>query len=291
MNFKRTFAGMLMFAGFSLSATAEAVNDTLLIEEPRSVKIETNDTMQSIEVKGMKGNYDFIYTQKVAVENGNAIWKKIKNLDDAKKIKVIDGDTKHKKFDSDAYGFVGLGTMIGAPNGYNFKLWPSFELGLGICYEYRPFGKLNVWSLGFGVDLRYYRMSSDKYWVKDSQGVMSLADYSSKQSDRKTSMEFFSLQFPFTYTHYFGKEKGWGLTLGALFNINTGAHTNKDYTEDELEYEVKTYKIGQRPITVDFMGAINIPGFTSIYCKYSPMKAFKDNRGPKMQQLSFGFWL
>lgn len=38
------------------------------------------------------------------------------------------------------------------------------------------------------------------------------------------------------------------------------------------------------------LAIVRMPYLPDIYCKYSPMKFFKDNRGPKMNILSIGFY-
>lgn len=50
----------------------------------------------------------------------------------------------------------------------------------------------------------------------------------------------------------------------------------------------KDYFWKKRPVTVDALAVVKIPKLPGLYCKYSPMTVFKDNRGPKMRQLSFG---
>jgi hypothetical protein len=211
--------------------------------------------------------------------------------DDFWKDKHVMIKSKSQKWDVDPYMYLGFNTMLGAPSEYKFNLWPSFDLGFGLLGEWMPYGKKNVWGLGIGIDWRYYRMDDATYWEKDlTTGVMGLTDYQVLQSDRRTSLSEFSLQVPVTYTHYFDKELDWGVTLGAIVNFNTGAHVTREFTYQDEDYEVDTGSIHQRPVTVDGLLMVHTPGDVAIYCRYCPMKFFRDGYGPKMNQLSFGIY-
>jgi len=51
----------------------------------------------------------------------------------------------------------------------------------------------------------------------------------------------------------------------------------------------QTKKIGQRVVTVDVMGIFDIYGI-GLFCKYSPMDVFKEDRGPEFNSLTFGLY-
>lgn len=205
---------------------------------------------------------------------------------DAKTIKA-----ENQKWEVSPYLNIGFNTMLGAPSGYDFNLWPSFDVGFGVKGEWMPYGKKNVWSMGFGVNWRYYRMDNATRWQKDATTAeMTLVPYLATESDRRTSLTAFSLQVPITYTHYFDKEQDWGVTLGGIVNFNTGAHVTREYTFQDEDYEVETGSIHQRPVTIDGLLMVHMPGDFALYCKYCPMKYFRDGYGPKMNQLSFGIY-
>ena len=191
---------------------------------------------------------------------------------------------------------LGMNTMTGAPNDYSFKIWPSWDFGMAVTADWYPFGARNSWSLGLGVNWRKYRSGSDSFWVKGGNGEMALLPYTSLINDInapnncKTTLHVFSLQVPVLYTHYFDNEQDWYVTLGAIVNFNTGAHTAQYYEVGNQDYEINTNKIGQRPVTIDLMLQLGIPSFPDLYVKYSPTTFFKDGRGPKMHQMSFGFY-
>lgn len=267
---------------------AEVVNDTIVIEDVKKVKIETRDTVQRIVISGSKDDSQFHYVQRIAIPDTSAVRRTIKSVKDFNKIQVKN-DGKPTKWETSAHFNLGLCTMLDAPDGYDFKLWPSWEVGFNFLADWRPYGKKNVWSIGLAFDWRTYRMDKDSHWEKTGD-VMALAPNPANIDAKRTSLNVFSLGIPVMYTHYFDNDAKWGITLGGIVNFNTGSHANQRYEIDDYHYDVKLKSIGQQVVTVDGLAIVRIPSFPDLYCKYSPMKYFKDGRGPKMHQISFGFY-
>jgi hypothetical protein len=195
----------------------------------------------------------------------------------------------------DAYLLLGLDVMSGTPGGYNFKAWPSVEIGIGVTGQWRPYGKKNIWALGLGIGWRNYRSDKNYYWVKEkaedsNDEVMRMEEYDKKYSNTMTTLSVFSLQIPLLYTHYFDKDCKWGMSLGGVVNFNLNARAIREFTYEDEEFDIRTKNINQRPVTIDAMVILHNPAL-DLYCKYSPMKFFKNNMGPDMHQLSFGIYL
>ena len=281
---------LLLLALIGVSATqseAETVGDTLVIENVGKVTIETDSNVQHIVMKGSKENADFLYDQRIEYSDSSAFKRTVKTT----KKYIARPITKTKNVEANLHFLFGFSTMLNAPSDYSFSLWPSFEWSFGGTIDWTPFGKRNVWSTGLMFDWRNYRLNDDKYFGKNSSNEMQLLSYGVGDSDKKSTMVAFSLQVPLLYTHNFDKKGKWHVTLGALVNFNTGAHTTRQYIYNDEDYEVKTTGIGQRPVTVDGYLELGIPSFPDLYVKYSPNTYFKDGRGPKMHQLSFGLSL
>ena len=224
-----------------------------------------------------------LLSESMPVDSLNPSTLKVKTI----KVKYL---SEKDNWEPALYLNVGFNTMVGAPSDCSFRIWPSFEVGLGFKGNWEPFGKKNVWSVGFGIDWRNYRMGNDKYWYKDATGNAQLTPFMAGQTNCKNWLNVFSLQVPVTYTHYFDKEQDWGVTLGGIVNFNTGAHATRMFEFQDEEYEVETSSLRQRPITIDALLMFSTPADLSIYCKYCPMEFFKDGAGYKMHQLSFGIW-
>lgn len=289
MNMKRTLLATVLLSSMAITASAEIVGDTLVIEEAKKVKIETRDTVQRIVISGSKDDSQFQYVQRISIPDTSAVRRTIKSVKDFNKISIPGKDGKTSKWTGSVHFAIGLNTMLNAPDGYDFKVWPSWEFALTFQSDYRPYGKQNVWSIGLGFDWRHYKMNKDKYLYKDAKDYLTPKAFAGA-SDTYSSLRIYSLNLPLMYTHYFDKKQKWGLTLGAIVNWNFTAYAYCEYSLGNEDYEVKTRKIGHQPITVDAMAIAHIPSFPDIYCKYCPMNVFKDDRGPKMHQLSFGFY-
>lgn len=306
IDMKKFLMAAAVLGGFSAQAMAEAVGDTLVIEQAEKVRIETRDTVQRIVISGAKDDPDFHYVQRISIPDTSAVRRTVKSVKDFNKI-TVKRNGKEGKVDFGFHLNLGLGTMVNADAG-SFKMQSSWDYGLTFMVGWHPYGKRNVWSAGLGVNRRNYKMDRDQFWFKDSYSdVISPVDVEPNWSNCSALLSVFSLQVPLTYTHYFDNKAGWGLTVGGIINFNTGAHATRRYTTSgtysnsygvnghssnqlpEEDYKVTTKAIGQRLVTVDALAIVHIPSFLDVYCKYCPMKFFKDDRGPKMQQLSIGF--
>jgi hypothetical protein len=277
----------------SMAAQATTVGDTLVVKHVDKVTIETTDTAQHITLKGADFSSAFRYEQRIAIKEPSDVRRKFSSLKDFNRVKLTKNrkGKENKKGDVDASGhiFLGLETMTGAPSDWEFKLWPSVEFGGAITIDWYPFGAKNVWSIGFGVDWRNYRMSKSTFINKDADGVLFMAPYSYEQTDRRTSLNIFSLQIPVLYTHKFAQDGDWGLTLGTFVNFNTSGYGFRKFSYQGEGYEIERHALGLHQVTLDFFLGFDNPA-VPVYFKYSPTTPFKSSRGPKMHQLSFGFW-
>ncbi len=285
-SLKTVLMALAILATWTAKMQAAEKSDTLVMEEVNKVRIETRDTVQRIVISGSKTDPQMQYVQRIAIPDTSAVRRTMTNVKDFNKIVVSKKKGKDSKWETTAHINLGLSTLTSVPDGYSFKLWPSLEFGIGFTADYHPFGRKNTWSIGWAFNGRRYESKDDSYWVKTND-VMALTPYDAAQKETKTSLSVFSLGIPLFYTHTFDNKGDWELSLGAIFNFNTGAHANRHYELDEEEYSVKTKAIGQRVFTVDFMAIIGNP-LIPVYVKYCPMDFFKDGRGPKGKQLSFG---
>lgn len=290
MNMKKIMMAALLLGSVCGKASATIVGDTIVIEDAKKVRIETRDTVQRLIINGSKDDPQLHYVQRISIPDTSAVRRSMKSVKDFNKITIKNKDGKPSKWESSIHINVGLTSVLDAPEEYDFKVWPSFEIGISWLGDWHPYGKKNVWSIGLGFDWHNLAMGDDKYWVKDANDMMVMHPYADNQTERSTSLQIFSLQVPVMYTHYFDNRCKWGLTLGAAVNFNLSATGNRHFELAGEDYDVATKKIGQRPVTFEGMVVAHIPSFPDIYCKYSPSKFFKDNRGPEMKLLSFGLY-
>ena len=90
--------------------------------------------------------------------------------------------TFSQKFDNDANS---LKVSLTVKDGYDFKVWPSFEIGIGSTWDWHPYGNQNEWSIGWGLNWRTYAMNDETHWKKDND-VMHLQPYAPDMKERST---------------------------------------------------------------------------------------------------------
>lgn len=290
MIMKKTllFLATLFMTGLCQTVCATEIGDTLVIEKPDKVKIVTCDTVQRIIVSGMKDNPYFHYTQHISIPDTTVVRRKWSNLKDFNKVVIKDSEGNPSKWEGSGHLYMGLGTMLSAPEGYS--MWPTFELGIGATADYHPFGKKNTWSAGLLFGLKSLHTRSSRYWVKVDD-VMTQVPVEKEYEYTYASITSLCFQVPLLYTHKFDNCGRWSVTLGALVNWNIGATAQRHYSIGDNDVNINTNHIGHRPFTVDGVVVFNAPYAPAIYCKYCPMTFFKDGRGPKMKLLTFGVCL
>ena len=165
MNQTVKLMSALIMGCISMPALATESGDTLVVEKPNRVKIETRNDQQRIVVIGSKEDKAFLYTQRIALKDSSDVKKSIENARDFNKV-VIKKNGKSTKWSSSAHVFLGLNVMTDVPDGYKFKTWFSPEIGVALMADWHPFGKKNEWSVGLGVDFKHYSNSSSSYWAK-----------------------------------------------------------------------------------------------------------------------------
>ena len=289
---------LVLMALTTLYTQAETVGDTLVIEGVSKVKIETQDTVQRIVISGSKDEPQLHYVQRIAIPDTTAVRRKLTNVRDFNKVVIKGKDGKPSKWESTMHAYLGMNTLTSATDDYDVKLWPSLEIGAGPTWDFYPYGKHNVWRAGIGVGWVMFQFDKDYFWSKDAKDKVDLDKlialqghaYSSNSTSEhlSTSMNILRIQVPVVYTHNFDERGRWALSLGAMVNFNLQASCNYAYKNDDEKHEVSIGHVGQRPVTVDAFAVVKVPRLPGIYCKYCPMTVFKDNRGPKMRQLSFG---
>lgn len=187
---------------------------------------------------------------------------------------------------------IGIGwvTPVSSNAGMDISMGKSVELTwANVIAVQMSHGQHRV-SLGLGLDWRNMVTHGGSYFEKAADGEIVMSPYGDGVRDRRSRIKIFSLQMPLLYGFDFGKKHRWGVTLGPVVNFNTSASIKTSWREGDREYSVKTRHIGQRPVTVDVMGAVNY-GCLGVYVRYAPMNMLKDSTGMKFGCFSTGIML
>ena len=289
MNRKNVLGAIALLACFCAKASASAVGDTIVVEDAKKVRIETRDTVQRIVISGSKEDPEFHYVQRISIPDTNAVRRNLTSVKDFNKISLPGKDGKPSQWSVSGHIFFGLDALLNPPDEYGFKLFPSFNFGARILADWRPYGKKNVWSAGIGAAAHIYGMKDKNYLTKVGDMLTPVA-FPPEQTDHSSSLLVTSIEVPIMYTHYFDSKAKWGISLGGIVNFNVSATASRTYEYQGEDYNVTAKSIGQNVVTLDALAIIHIPSCPDIYCTYSPTKLFKDGRGPKANQLSFGIY-
>ncbi len=193
-----------------------------------------------------------------------------------------DSDKEKKNYCISPHVGVGVGLATNLPEGLSFAPMRSWEFYFGLSYDYTPKDKLQTYSAGMGVSFRNFGTHSGKMIKKGGEYATITPD----MTDMKSSIRVVSFSIPLLFTQKMGHKSPFRLTLGPVVNFN-GTHINNHYSIGDDEYDVKTHKIGTRPVTVDILGILSFRAL-SVYCKYSPMSVLKNSSGMEFKSVSFG---
>lgn len=193
-----------------------------------------------------------------------------------------DSDKEKKNYCISPHVGVGVGLATDLPEGLSFAPMRSWEFYFGLSYDYTPKDKLQTYSAGMGVSFRNFGTHSGKMLTKGGNYATITPD----MTDMKSSIRVVSFSIPLLFTQKMGHKSPFRLTLGPVVNFN-GTHINNHYSIGDDEYDVKTHKIGTRPVTVDILGILSFRAL-SVYCKYSPMSVLKNSSGMEFKSVSFG---
>ena len=281
---RRILVAVAFVCGAALGAGASEVSDTLVFEQVDKVRIETRDTVQRIVISGQKDDPEMHYVQRISIPDTTAVRRQMRNVRDFNKIVITRRDDKPSKWSGSIHLNFGLTTLPGIPDG-DVVRGIGFEAGIGLTADYNPFGKKNQWSVGLGFGYRHFEAPKNRYWTRQS-GVMTLVPFDDAQTDRNASMYVSSIELPLLYTHRFDDRGRWAFSLGVIGRYNMGG-TDRRY---ELAGEVYHVDGGLsvRPFSVDGLAVLKLRYLPAFYVRYSPMSFFRDDRGPKFRQLTFG---
>ena len=285
----------LLFAAMMVTATTAfaAENDTLIIEKPQRVTIITNDSLQSIRVKGKEGDNHFDYQNTIQLIDSNYVSTETynKSLWDLMPFgqKNEDDDDNTELVMSLAAGFC---TAVGTPDGISIPVGPSWEIDWTIAeFRYRLKEKMRHYlSVGFGLDWRNYRMTNQHRFVKDDNGNISVEGYPNGSNPKFSRIKVLSLTVPFQY-HYYLKGNSFvkGFSFGPVLNFNTYSSIKTRYSVNGEKQKEFAKDLHKNPVTVDFMVKLRMKYF-GFYAKYSPCNVLDTTYGPKFKSVSFGVY-
>lgn len=279
---KKLLTVMALAVSMSAAAHEFEPNDTTVIKHAKNVIIVNDNTSQQVKVvRGYGNEGKNVYESTVSL-SGNNLVKTSREYEE-------DKDTC-KVHDLSMHVGIGIAAPTNVPDDMSFAPFSSWEvLWTIIQYDYTPKNAWQTYSAGFQLGWHNYGLSTEKMFVKDDAGVIGLTDYPANSGHKHSSIGVFSISVPLLFTQKFDQKGNIKLSVGPVVNFNVHGSLTSDYEIGDVETELTTRKIGQRPVTIDFMGILKFYG-VGLYCKYSPMSVLKNDRGPQFHSLSFGLY-
>ncbi|MDE6159183.1 MAG: hypothetical protein K2F69_03680 [Bacteroidaceae bacterium] len=277
------------------TAMAENANDTVTVEQPRSVEIISTENGTTVNIQGRKGEPAYQYSHSLTTPTDNYIFHSGINPDswqfDVGPFSMQKNVKRNRlaKYSSATKFAFGWNEAPGAPAQMDVTPFKSWELWW-IVYEQRirPRANKNMFSVGIGLDWRNYRMKEDMRFTKQD-GQIQLVGYPDGAIPSYSRIKVFSLNVPIRYQ--FRARKA-GFSVGPVINFNLYSSLRTKYKLDGKKHiEKDNTSAYVTPVTVDLMATVRIGGILEIYAKYSPMDVLRTDKGPNFQSLSFGILL
>ena len=208
----------------------------------------------------------------------------------------IKKEKANRRTSAQGYLDVGLNTFVNAPqdNGDMYDLRPlgSRFVNLAQYYRIRIGNQNSPFYLKPGLELTFNNYMFDKNnYLIDDNGVSKMVKETTRSFEKSklaTSSINASLMPELRFREKNGKD-GFKIGFGGFVGYRLGSHTKLKYQlegDTEKDKERSSYNLEDFQYGVNF--AIGYRKF-EVYTKYNLNNLFKENRGPQMNVISFGF--
>ena len=185
---------------------------------------------------------------------------------------------------------VGFVKALDAPEGLNQEMGRSLEFSLDqiVSFQWQLPSRRDMLAIGIGVDWRNYRTTGANRFFRTGNQVQT-GPWEEGRTPVDSRLKTFGLQFPISYVHTFNSYMKAGVAV--ILNANTYGSLKSHYLDaDGVKYETFQKCTGEiSKFAVDFKATFQFCPFVAVYCKYSPMKVFRKDRGPEFTPLTAGF--
>lgn len=186
------------------------------------------------------------------------------------------------------FGF-GFTTALNADPSVSLKMGRSFNFCIAdiVSCGIRPWrnGKLSV---GYGIDLHNYTLSSNLRFVEDPVSKQISVVDPTTVTDYSRIHTLAAATFNLKYIHTLGR--GFRVAIGPELYILGRKHDIRNCYIDEngVEQKERLKNIRTNKVGFNLVGIVNYKSTLGIYAKYSPTNVIEPGFGPKFQTLSVG---
>ncbi len=186
-------------------------------------------------------------------------------------------------------GFTGA---PGHPGNMPIEMGKSLEIGwmniIGVKYHTHGFSA----SVGFGLNWRNYKISTQDYRFDCEGGNIITAPYPDGSTPRNSRLKIFTMQVPVLFTQkmpfkLFRQQQS--VTAGVILGYSSHGSLLTRWTDSNgQKVKQSSNHIGHRRFTYDLYGSIGLSHYFGIYVKYSPLSVLRGSGQPSFHTLSTG---
>jgi len=186
---------------------------------------------------------------------------------------------------------IGLVNAQGQPEGLGLQWKKSIEISWINALAVRYSTHLFSMSFGLGFSWKNFRTTlSSHCMIPDGHGGVGTAPYPEGSQPGASRIKVFSLGLPLLLTQRI-PSTSLSVTLGGILNFNTHASLKTWYTDASAHHNdiSNTRSIGQRKISIDLFGSINLWKGSGLFVRWSPQTVLRRGYGsPEFKSLSVG---
>ena len=276
------------------AANTNAQTDTLVVRQPKEVKLITTGDTLNISVKGSKENPAYYYNKTVVVDSkkeeittssnnvGSGMGWDFSLFEDENSTTLIELSLK-------AQLYAGWNFLLNNPSGMKLKWFKSGEGGIDIVHlAFYP--RTNKWWLSFdwGIVLSQYHFK-DNMMMTAPDGTIAMAPYPNGSSSQSSSFRTLSGNLTFMGHYRLAKEHSIGLGLVWNSKITDNCNYKTKYTLADGTSVTNMNELPIRSNLLSIKAEYMFDDKIGLYLRYTPMSIFKKDKAPKVSELNAGF--
>ena len=275
------------------AANTNAQTDTLVVRQPKEVKVITAGDTLNISIEGSKENPLYYYNKTVVVDQGKEeITTTSKNVGSGVgwDFSLLEGrnSTTLIELSLRAQMYAGWNFMLNSPSDMKLNWFKSYEGGIDI-FHLAFYPRANKWwlSADWGIVLSQYRFK-DNMMTTASDGTIVMAPY--PDESRSQSSAFRTLSGAITFMGHYQLAKEHSIGLGLVWNskITDNCSYKTKYTLPEGTYVTDMNELPIRCNLLSIKTEYMFGDKVGLYLRYTPMSIFKKDKAPKFSELNVG---
>lgn len=288
---KRTILTTLAVSMFAANTNAQT--DTLVVHQPKEVKVITTADTLNINIEGSKEN-PFYYFNKTIVVNPEKeeVTKTSKNIGSGLgwDFSILEGrnSTPEIALSLRAQMYVGWNLMLNKPSVMKQNWLKSYEGGLDI-FHLAVYPRSNKWwlSVDWGIVLSQYCFK-ENMMTTAPDGKIIMAPYPNGSSSRSSSFRTLASSLTFMGQYCLAKDHSIGLGIVWNSKVTDNCSYKTKYSLSDGTSITDMNELPIRSNLLSFKAEYMFTDKVGMYLRYTPMSIFKKDKAPQFSELSIG---